>query len=199
MILPETAAANCGLCGVCVKVSPKLRAEKREYEFRFASGLVFRPSDEELATASVPGDILTSRWQIQPEYYASENINSATAAIVQSMSASEGSVFLVTENGAQLNLGFTRIYGVCEYRNERSGEFRYAYSKMNLGEQAPEEFHVLQACPCCGERMLWYPSRFHMPREKAFAILENAVANRETPDVIWLAADDFSYTARGRG
>jgi hypothetical protein len=199
MILPQTAAANDGLCGQCVKVSPKLRAEKREYERRLASGLVFRPSDAELATASIPSELLTARWLVQLEYYAAKNIDSANKAIAEATSEAEGNVFLVTENGGQLNLGFTRRYGVCEYQNQESGEFRYAYSEANLGKQVPKELHVVQACPCCGVGLLWYPSRFHMPREKAISILENAVANRETPDVVWLQADDFSYSVAGLG
>jgi hypothetical protein len=121
------------------------------------------------------------------------------AAIAAAQSESEGNVFLVTENGGQLNLGFTEAYGVCEYQNEESGEYRYAYSESNLREQVPEDLHVVQACPCCGVGMLWYPSRYHMHRDKAFSILENAVANRDTPGVEWLETDDFSYTERGRG
>jgi hypothetical protein len=116
------------------------------------------------------------------------------------MSESNGNVFLVTENGGQLNLGFTERYGVCEFQNQESGEFRYAYSDANLRDQVPKELHVVQACPCCGVGMLWYPSRYHMPRERAFSIIENAVANRPTPDVQWLASiDDISYTQPGRG
>ncbi|NLX98259.1 MAG: hypothetical protein GXY83_19035 [Rhodopirellula sp.] len=200
MILPETAARNEGLCGQCVKIPPKLRAEKRENERRLASGLVLTPSGEELASSSTPGELLTARWQLQPEYYAAKRLDSAVAAIAEAMSESNGNVFLVTENGGQLNLGFTERYGVCEFQNQESGEFRYAYSDANLREQVLKELHVVQACPCCGVGMLWYPSRYHMPREMAFSILENAVANRATPDVQWLSSiDDISYTQPGRG
>lgn len=200
MILPETAARNDGLCGQCVKISPKLRAEKRENERRLASRLVLTPSDEELASSSMPSELVTGRWQLQPEYYAAKDMDSAVAAIAEAMSESNGNVFLVTENGGQLNLGFTERFGVCEFQNQECGEFRYAYSDANLRDQVPKELHVVQACPCCGVGMLWYPSRYHMPREKAFSILENAVANRVTPDVQWLASiDDISYTQPGRG
>lgn len=200
MILPQTAATNGGLCGQCVKISPKLRAEKRECDRRLASGLVFTPSDEELASSSIPSELLTARWQHQPEYYAAKHIDSALAAIAEARPKSNGNVFLVTENGGQLNLGFTECFGVCEFQNQESGEFRYAYSDANLRAQVPKDLHVVQACPCCGVGMLWYPSRYHMPREKAFSILENAVANRAMPDVRWLASiDDISYTQPGRG
>jgi hypothetical protein len=199
MILPQTAASNDGLCGRCVKILPELRAKKREYELRLASGLVFRPSDEELATASIPSHILSDRWLPQPEYYAGKNMDSAMTAIAVAMSESNGNVFLVTESGAQINLGFTERYGVCEFQNQESNEFRYAYSDANLRDQVPKEHHIVQACSCCGVGMLWYPSRFHMPRKMAFEILQNAVANRETPNVKWLEATDFSYTQPGRG
>jgi hypothetical protein len=200
MILPETVARNEGLCGQCVKISPELRTQNREYDRRLANGLVFRPSDEELASTSIPSELLTARWQLQPEYYAGKNTESAMAAIAAAISESAGNVFLVTENGGELNVGFTSRHGVCEFQNQESGEFGYAYSDANLRDQVPKELHVVQACPCCGVGMLWYPSRYHMPREKAFSLLENAVANRATPSVQWLASiDDISYTQPGRG
>lgn len=199
MILPQTAADNDGLCGRCVKISPEHRAAKREYERQLASRLVFVPSDHERSSASIPGELTAGQWQLQPEYYAENKVGSAMAAIAAAKSQSDGNVFLVTESGGQVTLGFSEHYGVCEYQNQESGEFRYAYSEHNLREQVPEELHVVQACPCCGVGMLWYPSRFHMPRDTAFLVLENAVTKRGTPGVEWLEADDFSYTGRGRG
>ncbi|MEQ8787834.1 MAG: hypothetical protein RIC55_16130 [Pirellulaceae bacterium] len=199
MILPQTAASNDGFCGQCVKVPPEQRAAKREYERQLASGNVFVPSDRERSTASIPDELTAGQWEPQPEYYAEKELDSAMAAIAAAKPQSNGNVFLVTEMGGQLNVGFTERYGVCEYQNHEAGEFRYAYSKSNLQEQVPEELHVVQACPCCGVGMLWYPSRFHMPRDRAFLILENAVANRSTPGVEWLETDDYSYTGRGRG
>ncbi|MBN1908312.1 MAG: hypothetical protein JW818_01110 [Pirellulales bacterium] len=199
MILPQTAADNEGLCGQCNKIPPELRAEKSEYERRLANRSVFMPSGEECATSSIPNELLTAQWQLQPEYYAESNMDSVMAAVSAAQLQPEGNVFLVTINAGQFNLGFTERYGVCEYRNEESGEFRYAYSEANLREQVPAELHVCQACSCCGVGMLWYPSRYHMPREKAFSIIENVVANRRTQDVKWLETGDFTYTERGRG
>ena len=199
MILPQTAVDNKGLCGQCVKISPELRAERRNCEQRLADGIVFTPNDEERATSSTPDELSNGRWQLQPEYYAESDIGSAMAAIAAAKLESEGNVFLVTEDDGQLNLGFTEGYGVCEYQNQESGEYRYAYSDSNLREQVPEELHVVQACSCCGVGMLWYPSRYHMPRDKAFLILEDAVTNRDPQGVEWLETDDFSHTERGRG
>lgn len=199
MILPHTATNNDGLCGQCVKTSPELRAAKREYERQLSAGLVFVPSDHERSTASIPDELTVGQWQLQPEYYAENKFDSAMAVIAAAKSQSDGNVFLVAESGGQLSLGFTEHYGVCEYQNQESGEFRYAYSEFNLREQVSEELHVVQACPCCGAGMLWYPSRFHMPRDKAFSILENAVAKRVLQGVEWLETSDFLYTSRGRG
>ncbi len=199
MILPQTAANNGGLCGQCVKMSPELRAEKRKYEQRLADRLVFIPSDEERASSATPDELTSGGWQLQPEYYAGGNVASPMDAIAAAKLQSEGNVFLVTDAGGELNLGFTECYGLCEYQNPQSGDYRYAYTESNLCKQAPPELHVIQACSCCGVGMLWYPSRFHMPRDKAFSILEDAVAKREAPGVQWLKCDDFSYTERGRG
>jgi hypothetical protein len=199
MILPQTAADNGGLCGQCVRISPEIRAEKREFEGRLAAGLVFAPSDKERATSAIPEEISQGRWQLQPEYYAESSIDSPAATVAAAKSQKEGNVFLITESGGELNLGFTERYGVCEYQNQELGEFRYAYCESNLNHQVPDQFHVVQACPCCGVEMLWYPSRCHLPRDRAFLILENAIANCDMPGIEWLAIDDFSYTQRGRG
>jgi len=200
MILPQTAAKKNGLCAPCAGISPELRAAKREYARSLSDGSVFRPSDEELASSSVPEEILNSVWNVQPEYYAEMNMASASAAIIAAMPEPQGNVVLVNENGGQLNLGFTNRYGVVEFQNPESGEFRYAYSDANVRDQVPKELHVVQACPCCGVGMLWYPSRYHMPREKAFSILESVVANRDSQGVRWLAViDDISYTRPGVG
>lgn len=199
MILPQTAADNGGLCGQCVKISPEIRAEKREFEGRLAAGLVFAPSDKERATSAIPNEISRGRWQLQPEYYADSNVDSPAAAVAAAKSQKDDNVFLITESGGELNLGFTERYGVCEYQNQELDECRYAYCESNLNHQVAAPFHVVQACPCCGVAMLWYPSRFHLPREKAFSIVENAIADRDTSGVEWLAIDDFSHTERGRG
>ena len=102
MILPHIAAANGGLCAQCVKLFPELRAKKREYERRLAVGLVFTPSDEERATSSIPDELHTGQWQLQPEYYAESNIDSPMGAIAAAELESQGNVFLVTENGLSL-------------------------------------------------------------------------------------------------
>jgi len=197
MILPQTAADNDGLCGRCVQKSP----EHREFERQVADGSAFMPSDKERASSRFPHEFFSARWELQPDYYAERNVHSAIAAIAAAKSESVGNVFLVTGTEGHLNLGFTERYAVCEYANQESGEFRCAYSESNLRCQVPKELHVAKACPCCGVVMTWYPSRFHMPRDKAFLVLENLVANRHTPGVDWLETDDFSYwfTDRGRG
>jgi hypothetical protein len=196
-ILAQTAAANGGLCAQCAQVT--FRAEKQEFEHRLADGSIFTPCESERATSVVPDELLTGQWDLQPEYYGESNIDSPSLAIAAARSKSQGNVFLVTKDGGQLNLGFTERFAVCEYQNQETGEFRWAFADSNSNEQVPEEFHVVQACPCCGVGMLWYPSRFHMPRDQAFSILENTIAKLDTPGVEWLEADDFSYTGPGRG
>jgi hypothetical protein len=199
MILPRTAADNGGLCEPCAQLPPELRAMRRKFAAQLADGSVFTPSDRERAGASVPEELWTGRWQLQPEYYANSDVDSPRAAVAAARSKPGGHVFLVTESGGELNLGFNARYGVCEYHNRESGEFRCAYTPSNLREQAPEELHLEQACPCCGVGMAWYPSRYHMPRDLAFSIIDSAVANRRTSGVEWLEADDFSDTGCGRG
>ena len=199
MILPQTAADNDGLCAPCSKVPPELRTVRRKYERQLAEGLVFTPSTAERASTSSPSELATGKWQLQPEYYAERNFDSATDAFIAAKTESRGNVFLITIDGGQLNLGFTERYAVCEYQNQDLGDFRYAYTEWNLQRQVSDELHVAQACPCCGVGMLWYPSRYHMPRDAAFLLLENAIARRASHSVEWLQMDDISYTGRGRG
>lgn len=199
LILPQTAKDNDGLCAQCVKVSPELRTEKRDYECQLAEGLVFTPSVAERESSLLPPDVMTGRWQLHPEYYGDRNFTTVMDAIIAAKTESVGDVFLVSDLGGEMNLGFTDRYGVCEYQNQGTGDFRYAYTRSNLVEQVPQDLHVVQACPCCGVGMFWYPSRFHMPRALAFSIIENAVCGRESADVEWLESGDFSYTEHGRG
>ncbi|MGN6543795.1 MAG: hypothetical protein ACTHK7_02015, partial [Aureliella sp.] len=107
MILPQTAADNAGLCGQCVKLSPELRAARREYEQRLARGSVFAPSDQERVSAATPSALVTARWQLQPEYYADRGWELPVEAISEAKTQSRGFVFLVTDDGQELNLGFT--------------------------------------------------------------------------------------------
>lgn len=53
--------------------------------------------------------------------------------------------------------GIWKRLGVCEYQNEKSGDYLYAYTPENLRCQAMHEEHIVQVCPCCGVGLLWYP------------------------------------------
>lgn len=200
MILPDTAARHGGLCARCAKIPAEQRAAMRAHEARVASGLVLMPSEEELSSASTPLELLTAQWLLQPEYYAERNAGTVMNVIEQAKSTLRGNVFLVTASGCQFNLGYTHDYAVCEFQNPETGEFRYAYSASNLRQQVSHEDHVVQTCPCSGVGLLWYPSRYHMVRATAFAILEHIVNHGEGPPVRWLAmSEDISFTRPGRG
>lgn len=88
---------------------------------------------------------------------------------------------------------------MCEYQNEGAGDYLYAYTQDNLRGQVLADQHVVQACPCCGEGMLWFPSRFHMPRKAAFDILSSIVSGKVPANVAWLEMGDISSTSCGRG
>lgn len=213
MILPQTATDNDGLCGVCAKSSrmlsmfpeeicTKVENEKAEYDRRLREGLVFTPSESELDGALTPRELTDSatRWKLQPEFYAERSEASPNDAISQARREIKGNVFLVSDADGQLNLGFTARLAVLEYQNEGDEHLRCAYSlNKNLRSQVSEDDQVVQACPCCGVGLLWYPSRYHMPREFAFAILESAMKRAAIAEVAWLETDDFSYADCGVG
>jgi hypothetical protein len=204
MILPETAAANGGMCGQCVKIPESIRRERRAFESKLTSGSWFVPSPEEwdAAKRSVELDDASVTWGPEPEFYKDRGSPWVRDLIEEAAREAKGDVFLVGSGGRRLNLGFNEVYGVCEYQNEQAGESLYAYSPENLSEQVAVDRHIVQACPCCGVGLLWYPSRFHMPRPVAFAVFA-ALALHEPSDALaqvsWLDCGDITWTARGRG
>jgi hypothetical protein len=200
MILPQTAADNGGLCGQCIKIPPEIRAKMRGHLTSLEQGSLFLPDESELASAATPSELNNGTvWALNAEFYADKNFKSPADAVAAARNESQGNVFLVSENDGKFNLGFTEAYGVCEYQNQEAGEYRYAYSKLNLSGQVPSEQHVVQACPCCGVGMLWYPSRYHMPRQTALSAVECILRLTLPNGISWLEIGDISYTECGRG
>lgn len=201
MILPQTAASNDGLCARCFKTPRWLRDERREYERQLAAGLLFRPSEQALAEARQPSAIVAgvTVWRLEPEFYAGSPLTAVRDALAQAQAEDEGNVFLVASDTVRLNLAFNQRYGVCTHENAEDGDYVYACTEDNLTEQVPNEHHLVQSCPCCGVGLHWFPSRFHMPRERAFEIFQSVASNLPPAGVIWLEQGDTTYTAPGRG
>ncbi|MCS7467188.1 hypothetical protein NZK35_11090 [Stieleria sp. ICT_E10.1] len=184
------------------EIRTKVENERAEYDRRLNKGLVFTPSEFELSHAEIPGEFTDTAtfWTLQPEYYTERCESTPGDAISAARIEATGNVFLVSNNGGQLNLGFTAKYSVVEYQNENDEHLRCAYSSSaNLNTQVQKADHVIQACPCCGVGLLWYPSRYHMPRALAFSIFESVLDHKPIPGVTWLATDDFSYAQPGVG
>jgi hypothetical protein len=201
MILPATASRNGGLCGRCAKLSPSERAAKRAFVEALKAGTLYRPNPGEMATALPLADVEPkgSTWSPHGEYYAGTEDCDLASIVDDATQASQGYVVLLSDSGSTFVLAFNDMYGVCEYRNEEAGKYLLAYTPENASAQIPYDLHLGQICACCGVELLWYPSRYHMPRHRAFACL-NAVLHRAAEaDVQWLDAGDFSETSRGRG
>jgi hypothetical protein len=203
MILPSTAVANGGLCAPCAKLSPESRRAIREHRDKLASGAWFRPSTEELASAQMPAEVVPGAavWSPEPDFYKDRSPSSVRELLADATARPEGDVYLVCASGARLNLTLNDRYGVCEYWDPEGGT-RYAYTPENLSEQVQAEFHLVQGCPCCGVGLARFPSRFHMPRSVAFALVSAVVLG--DPDGLpegleWLDGGDITFTERGRG
>ncbi|PWU02882.1 MAG: hypothetical protein C5B53_01100 [Candidatus Melainabacteria bacterium] len=199
LVLPKIAAANGGLCAQCVKIPEKLRQERREYDKALSQGLLFVPSKNELESTQTPIERAQNNvsWELEPEFYKQQL--SVMQVLKHAKSEALGHIFLISSLGSRLNVAFNGLYGVCEYQNEENGFFCYAYTADNLNSQVGDNAHLVQACPCCGVGMLWYPTRFHLPRSIAFEIVERVTGNDWPPYVKWLEYDDISYTEPGRG
>ncbi len=179
---------------------PSTLQERREFESQIASGALFEPSEDELQSARQPAEFNSNVvWKLEPEYYADGEVHSVHEAIDRAATQSEGNIFLVCDSGSRLNLSFNDKYAVCEYQNDESDEWLYAYTADNLREQVPESLHIVQACPCCGEGMGWYPSRFHMPRTRAFEIFKTVAFRGAPAEVQWLRYGEILWTSRGHG
>jgi hypothetical protein len=192
MILPQTAAKYDGMCAHCGKTSEKLRIEAREYKRNLETGTFFLPSEEELGSVCIPQEFGASDtlWNLDSDYYTDTASNIMSFVISQGAQQTSGHVFLISSSGGRLNLSFSEIYGVCEYHNQNTGERMYAYTQHNLREQVSEVYHVVQACPCCGVGMLWFPSRCHMPRKTAFDIVVSLVSGTIPSGMTWLNSGD---------
>lgn len=201
MMLPQTAAKYGGMCAHCGDMPEWLREERRQYEKALAAGTVFSPSTEEMSSAKVPSEFATGDtiWNLEPEYYDENDGPTVAAVISRAEDETHGNVFLLSTVGSRLNLSFTERFAVCEYQNEEANDWLYAFTDKNLRHQVPEDQHVVQACSCCGVGMLWFPSRFHMPRALGFAIVKDVMSGRVPSAARWLNSGDFSRTSKGRG
>lgn len=207
MILPETARQNAGLCGQCVKLPASLRNERRVFRQRLASGALFQPDEQELASAGEPVEFRNGTdWFVDPESAGGgsdtsehSTLHAATHALHLAAGAARGNVWLISSRGARLNLAFTENFAVCEYHDQDEGVFLYASTRDNVHRQVTAEEHVVQACPCCGVGLLWFPSRFHMPRRSGFNLVASILNKQPTPGVQWLAIGDITLTTKGMG
>jgi hypothetical protein len=162
---------------------------------------VLRPVRHDAARKGTRRHARASRPRARPE--------SVHLLLEESLSRDKGWVSLMNEGGRRLLLAFNREFGVCEYHDQDAGQFFYAYTEQNLKKQVPSGLQLDQSCPCCGVGLLWYPSRFHMRREHAFAVLARILEaagqrvpvrlNREHPPVRWLEIGDISRTTPGHG
>jgi hypothetical protein len=201
MILARAAEANNGLCGQCVGLSERQRAERRAYIESLQSGQAYSPSAKELASAvsftavePEPG-----QWALHPEYYANEPDQTIASTLDRAVLAPNGNVVLNSASGGTLILAFNSTYGACEYRNDTTDTLLLAHSSENASSQVPEDLQLCQICACCGVGLLWYPSRFHMPRHRAFECVDALIRGTVVDDVRWLDADEISFTQPGRG
>jgi hypothetical protein len=201
MVLPQTAAKYGGLCAPCGNTPEHLRKERRDHERRRASGAYFVPDEREKSSAKRPNDLFDPRtlWKLDADFYGDRPEMSVGDAVAEARTRMKGNIFLVCDSGARLNLSFTEQYGVCEYHNQRMGDFLYARTPANVKEQVDGGSHVVQACPCCGVGTLWFPSRCHMPRANAFEIFEAFALGRGARSAEWLDPGDISHTGRGKG
>ena len=201
MILPGAAQANNGLCDQCVGISELQRAERRAYLVSLQSGQAYSPSPKELASAISFASLepITGQWALRLEYYANEPDQTIASVLDRAVLTPNGNVVLNSASGGTLILAFNSTYGVCEYRNDTTDTLLLAHSSENASSQVPEDLQLCQICACCGVGLLWYPSRFHMPRQRAFECVDALIRGTVVDDARWIDPDDISYTQPGRG
>jgi len=197
MILPATAERNSGLCAHCAKKSPEQKARQSEFVNKLVSGVMWQPSETELASERDPFQNNIATWRLEPEYYSDRLDTPISQVIRKAREKKSGNVFLVSDEDSRQNLSNSEKYGVLEYQNDKSSGYLMAHTSHNLKEQVDANFHVDQVDPSCGVCLLWYPSRTHIPKELAFSIFESIVIKSMNSDVKWLDFGDNSYVGRG--
>lgn len=140
---------------------------------------MFVPSEDELALARQfdelqPPDGLWRSAFDEEEEAEEEGVaepDSVHSLLEDFLTREKGFVSLLNDGERRLLLSFNREWGVCEYQPRDGARLYYAYTEQNLKTQVPPDLHLARSCPCCGEETPWYPSRFHMRREHAFAVI----------------------------
>ena len=96
MILPQTAAANGGLCTPCAKTPEWLRGARMEYESKLSSGELFTPSQEQRGTAKRPTEFAdpAASWSPEPEFYKDREARSPQEVIDLAATQPQGHAFL---------------------------------------------------------------------------------------------------------
>ena len=200
MILPATASAHGGFCAQCGKLTEADRSARHERQRRIASGEAFRPDAEEVATvidihAHLPHDIV---WQLEPEFYANRGIPDIEAALAHAINEKHGAVYLCAADDSQLELSLSPQFGVLAIvmGSDEAGGSYYAHTPQNLAVQVPGDQQVVHGCSCCGEGLLNFASRFHMPRALAIETFRNCLKREDAPTTRWLEIPQLFYDGR---
>jgi hypothetical protein len=204
MILPGTAAANHGFCAHCVKLTDQLRRERRERQAALASGAAFVPSAEDRAAAKAASEFpdAGAAWSLEPDYYRDEDLRTPREALERARAEPRGHVFVVSDRGGLVSLAFKGPLGICTYRNTDADFDLYAHTDANVARQVEPAGQIDYVCSCCGVGLHTYPSKFHMPRERAidiFAALVLGESAHGDAAPAWLPCGDITYTVPGHG
>lgn len=200
IILLATAIKNEGVCASCDKLSTESRQAIKTHRNQIVTGEIYHASNNDLLTAKGSDKIMTpgSPWKLEPSFYDGHAATSIDEAIKLAMCEPNGYVFLVNDLGESLNLSFTEIYAVCTFQTPGSDSGFYARTPDCLSTQVIARHHVPEACPCCGEGIGWFPSRFHLPRKTAFELLQRLI-NSKSGSEMWIPTGDYALTTAGKG
>lgn len=200
MILLATAIKNEGACAICAKLSVESRQAIKTHRNQVVTGEIYHASNNDLLTAKGSDKIMTpdSPWKLEPNFYDGHAATSIDEAIKLAMRKPNGHVFLVNDLGENLNFSFTEIYAVCTFQTPGSDSVFYTRTPDCLSTQVKAQHHASEACPCCGEAIGWFPSRFHLPRKTAFELLQRLIIFKPGSEM-WIPTGDYAFTTAGEG
>ncbi len=204
MILPQTAEANGGLCAQCVRISKKVRDERREFENSIESGSQFVIPEAAIDSTRQPKETASGDgWHPEPNYYQDRNDETAQSLFDAARQQEHGRVLLESDSGGRLGLVFNHDLAVCEYQNDEDHNYFFARTPKNFRSQVSVELHLDQPCYCCGVGVGWYHSKSHMPREEGFAIFAQVAGiDSDTNEQVafdWIEMGDISWNNQGKG
>jgi hypothetical protein len=201
----QQVTSQGSLCAKCWRdAASRKSTQKLAFKAGLANGSIYWPSGAEFANARNLDGVLTSRrWQLESEVYRDGQTFEQELAKVDA--GGEARLILRCENessveGSYLVLEVKGAFGACFYLENMDSPIFFAHTRHAASGQIELDEQLWYCCPCCAVSMGSVPSRFHLSREEARAVIL-AAWNRapQAADLRWMQVEDIYLYSPGEG